>query len=64
MNKEDLFILVLALLLLAAMIYTFMFGGQSSKHGVSIIEKPGSATVMQAKKTFLIYVKAGSRLSV
>ncbi len=37
MNKEDIFILVLALLLLAAMIYTFLFGGQSSKHGVSFL---------------------------
>jgi hypothetical protein len=37
MNKEDLFILVLALLLLAAMIYTFLFGGQTSKHGVSFL---------------------------
>ena len=37
MNKEDLFILLLALLLLAAMIYTFLFGGQGSIHGVSFL---------------------------
>lgn len=37
MHKEDIFILVVALLLLAAMIYTFLFGGQSSKHGVSFL---------------------------
>jgi hypothetical protein len=39
MNKEDLFILLLALLLLAAMIYTLLFGGQGSKHGVSFLRR-------------------------
>jgi len=60
MNKEDIFILVLALLLLAAMIYTFLFGGQGSKHGVSIMEKPRSSpATLKYKSPPLIYVKAG-----
>jgi hypothetical protein len=45
MNKEDLFILVLALLLLAAMIYTFLFGGQTSKHGVSFLHNNKSFNI-------------------
>lgn len=45
MNKEDIFILVLALLLLAAMLYTFLFGGQSSRHGVSILHQAGPVVI-------------------
>ena len=61
MNKEDIFILVLALLLLAAMIYTFLFGGQSSKHGVSFLltTDPPVESIRLNKKNLLIYVKAG-----
>jgi len=60
MHKEDLFILILALLLLAAMIYTFLFGGQVSKHGVSVLltTDPPVASIGLNKK-LLIYVKAG-----
>jgi len=50
MNKEDIFILVLALLLLAAMLYTFLFGGQSSKHGVSVLHHTGPIAVTHLDK--------------
>lgn len=50
MNKEDIFILVLALLLLAAMLYTFLFGGQSSKHGVSVLQLTEPAPITRFEK--------------
>ena len=50
MNKEDLFILFFALLLLAAMIYTFLFGGQSSRHGVSLLHRTGPAPISRLDK--------------
>lgn len=50
MNKEDIFILVLALLLLAAMIYTFLFGGQGSKHGVSVLHQTDPAAITSLDK--------------
>jgi flagellar basal body-associated protein FliL len=53
MNKEDIFILVLALLLLAAMIYTFLFGGQSSKHGVSALNSANPALIIVIKNKTL-----------
>lgn len=34
MKKEDLIILILALLLLAGMLYTLFIGGEESRHGV------------------------------
>lgn len=45
MNKEDLLILFFALLLLAAMLYTFLFGGRESKHGVSVLHRAGPAPI-------------------
>lgn len=45
MNKEDLIILVIGLLLLAAMLYTLFFGGEESRHGV------GSLHYLQAGRT-------------
>ena len=38
MKKEDLFILTLALLLLAAILYTIFFGGDKSMHGLGLQE--------------------------
>lgn len=34
MKKEDLVILILALLLIAGMLFTIFFGGEESRHGV------------------------------
>ena len=34
MKKDDLIILIVALLLLAGMLYTILFGGEESRHGV------------------------------
>jgi flagellar basal body-associated protein FliL len=53
MNKEDIFILILALLLLAAMIYTFLFGGQGSKHGVSALNSANPPLIIVTKRKTL-----------
>ena len=50
MNKEDLLILFFALLLLAAMLYTFLFGGQGSRHGVSVLHQTGPAPITRLEK--------------
>ena len=42
MRKEDLIILVLALLLLAVMLITIIFGGEQSLHGVGGLHTLGS----------------------
>ena len=64
MNKEDIFILILAVLLLAAMLYTFLFGGQSSRHGVSVLHRTGPAAITCfEKKPILIYVKADFQIN-
>nr|MBF0222136.1 hypothetical protein [Desulfobulbaceae bacterium] len=40
MNKEDLFILLLAVFILCAMIITYLVGGESSRHGVGFFILP------------------------
>jgi flagellar basal body-associated protein FliL len=41
MKKEDLIILILAILLLAGMVYTLFFGGEKSRHGVGSVRPAG-----------------------
>ena len=41
MKREDLIILILGFLLLAAMLLTFLFCGEKSRHGVGSIEAGG-----------------------
>jgi hypothetical protein len=38
MKKEDLVLLILALLLLAGMLFTIFFGGEESRHGVGFLQ--------------------------
>jgi len=37
MKKDDLILLIIGLLLLAGMLFTFFFGGARSRHGVGIL---------------------------
>lgn len=39
MKREDLLIMIVGLLLLAAMLYTLFFGGEQSRHGVGRLHK-------------------------
>jgi hypothetical protein len=40
MKKDDLILLIIGLLLLAGMLFTFFFGGARSRHGVGILLDP------------------------
>jgi hypothetical protein len=55
MNKDDLFILIIALLLLGGMLITIFWGGADSRHGVGGVleEKPGQQ-IFTLKKEGLI----------
>jgi hypothetical protein len=37
MKKDDLIILIVGLLLMAGMLFTFFFGGERSRHGVGVL---------------------------
>ncbi len=41
MKKEDLIILIIALLLLAGMLFTIFLGGEESRHGVGSLPTVG-----------------------
>jgi hypothetical protein len=51
MKKDDLIMLFIALLLLAGMLLTILFGGEKSRHGVGglLDEKPGQKILAQKK---------------
>jgi len=48
MQKDDLIIIFIGLLLLAAMIYTIFFGGNKSRHGVGMLINPLPAYAKKA----------------
>ena len=52
MKKDDLIILLLALLLFAGMLITILFGGARSRHGVSLFldDNPGVQEFQQIVK--------------
>ena len=37
MKKDDLIMLIIGLLLMAGMLFTFFFGGERSRHGVGVL---------------------------
>ena len=50
MKKDDLIILLIALLLLAGMFITIFFGGEQSRHGVGLFNKKKPAHLLSLSK--------------
>ena len=46
MNRDDLIILIITLLLLAGMLITILFGGSKSLHGVGMFFEGNSETML------------------
>ena len=61
MKKDDLIILIIGLLLLAGMLFTFFFGGVRSRHGVGVLldTKPAQE-ISLLKKTRHVFIELKS----